>query len=206
MSLLPIYGADIITWRYTKESAVNTALEDGKSVLLVYGRNTCYNTKAVRQFLSGEELRPLVSSSYVVWYCDADKYPRSTDEASVYLKGLSKFTYPVVCVFSPKKPARYYGRTQGLRTVEQLRKTLTQYAAVANDIVGKTDGVAVYMAAGRLIIKNAKIGGTVWVYGMDGTLADKFTVTETETCRDCTGYPEGVLAVCGTEWSRKILK
>lgn len=116
-------------WYVTKTEAVAAAKASGKRIILVYGRDGCYNTTWTRECLSANpSIKPLVDAGYVCWYCNCDG--DTADEASAYRSGLGYYTLPMVCVLNPQDMSAYLNRTTGWQDAETISGYVDKYKPV----------------------------------------------------------------------------
>ena len=109
-------------WYTNKTEAFEAAEALGKRVLMVCGRDSCPNTTYVRlTACENDSVKPILTSDYVLWYCDCDK--QISDYAD-YEQGLGGYTLPLVCIINPETANKYIARRTGYATPAQLLEFL----------------------------------------------------------------------------------
>ena len=95
-----------LTWQTTKAEAFAAAEAGGKRILLVYGRDTCGNTTATRNYTCEDaEVKAKLLADYVLWYSDCDT---QSAESGKYLMNFEG-TLPGVSVIDPALDAAIAG-------------------------------------------------------------------------------------------------
>ena len=113
-------------WYTDKDEAFEAAQALGKRVFMVCGRDSCPNTTYVRLTACESDVaKPILSSEYVLWYCDCDKQePDYCD----YTDGLGSYTLPLICIVNPESRNKYVGRRTGFTTADELAEFLTSHS------------------------------------------------------------------------------
>ena len=92
-------GPAELVWNTTKAEAFAAATAAGKRILLVYGRDTCGNTTATRDYTCEDpEVKAKLLAGYVLWYSNCDT---QWSESSGYLLNFEG-TLPGVSVIDPE--------------------------------------------------------------------------------------------------------
>jgi hypothetical protein len=126
-------NAASIEWVTTREEALDRAAEEGKRVLLLAGRETCSNCRAMKYNLCEEPAaRAIIDRFYVPWYCPID----DNTEWHSYAIGLLSFTLPLIAVVDPDRPNQYLERTTGLRSGAQFQAFLEEWRKPAPPVLG----------------------------------------------------------------------
>ena len=87
-----------LTWHTTKAEAFAAAESSGRRILLVYGRDTCGNTTATRDYTCEDAaVKAKLLEGYVLWYSNCDT---QSSESSRYLVNFEG-TLPGVSVIDP---------------------------------------------------------------------------------------------------------
>ena len=107
------YGAPL-NWCKSKAKALSIAQSEGKIILLIAGRDTCGNTKHMRNICETNiPLHTLIEQHFVHWYCDLD----SSKEWYIYEKGLSgSWDLPLICCINPSDIVKILDRSTGTQT------------------------------------------------------------------------------------------
>jgi transglutaminase-like putative cysteine protease len=109
--------SDTLTWLTSRAEAVSAAQAQGKTILLLAGRETCYNTTQMRDTVCQKDdppIRNTIENHYIPWFCDVDN---STEWYS-YASGLESFTLPLICRIDPDNPDTYIDRTTGMQDAD----------------------------------------------------------------------------------------
>jgi thioredoxin-related protein len=106
------YGAPL-NWCKSQSQALSIAQKEGKIILLIAGRNTCGNSRYMREICeSNISLRRLIEQNFVPWYCDTD-----SNEWYKYAQGLSDSIYlPLICCIKPSATVLLFDRSTGTQT------------------------------------------------------------------------------------------
>jgi hypothetical protein len=115
------YGAPL-NWRTSKAQALSIAKREGKTILLIAGRDICGNTTYMRNICEADiPVRTLIEQHFVPWYCNMD----SSEEWYMYAKGLSgSFDLPVICCINPSNINKYLDRSTGKQTATDFLSRL----------------------------------------------------------------------------------
>jgi thioredoxin-related protein len=107
------YGAPL-NWCKSKAKALSIAQSEGKIILLIAGRDTCGNTKYMRNICETNiPVNTLIEQHFVPWYCDLD----SNEEWYKYAKGLSgSWDLPLICCINPADIVKFLDRSTGTQT------------------------------------------------------------------------------------------
>lgn len=115
-----------VEWVRSRAAALAAAVNTGKRILLVCGRDTCGNTSHLRNSVCEDsEIKPLLASGFVLWYCNCDN---DYDDYRYYAAGLGGYTLPLVCVINPETPEEYVVRSTGFMDKAAFLAFLTQAA------------------------------------------------------------------------------
>lgn len=113
--------ADPIEWQSTREGAVEQALNSGKLILLLAGRETCGNCQYMKStVLETTNVRQVIDNNYICWFCPVD----SSTEWYAYASGLGSFTLPLMCVIDPGAPTSYLDRTTSIQSAPEFESRL----------------------------------------------------------------------------------
>lgn len=196
-----------MTWYLKKSVALDSARSQGKQVFLVWGTTSCNLTINARKRVAKNELKAIVDEHYILWFADAVKYNRGSEEVSDYLLKLTgTVTFPAVCIIDLYNTKVAYGLSTGAQSEADLLAMLNRY--VNNDcIVENSEGVVgVHVSGSRLVVKSVNLNEMIRVYSLTGTLIDKFKKTDQEIIRNIFGYPKGVVIIASSSgWTRKAV-
>jgi hypothetical protein len=104
--------SDPISWCSSRTSAVEQALNSGRLILLLAGRETCGNCQYMKYTVCElASVRAVLDADYVCWFCPID----TSTEWYAYSGGLGTFTLPLICVIDPGNPLAYLDRTTGIQ-------------------------------------------------------------------------------------------
>lgn len=107
----------------TKAEAVERALAEGRRILLVRGREACWNTRTTLfSSVPSEAVKALVEKRYVLWYSNCDRQ----SDGSMYSAGSS---LPTVAILDPRSMGTAVAATNGYQDTEALRAFLDAAAA-----------------------------------------------------------------------------
>ena len=107
-----------LTWYTTKAEAFAAAESAGRRILLVYGRDTCGNTTATRNYTCEDaEVKAKLLADYVLWYSNCDT---QGSESSRYLVNFER-TLPGVSVIDPASDTAIAGAGGYLNVAAMLR-------------------------------------------------------------------------------------
>ena len=105
----------------TMEEAEAAARLADRRILLVMGREECWNTQSTLfSSVPSSTVRPLLDAGYVIWYSNCD---RQTD-AYRYSMGLGSYTLPLVCIIDPLHMSTYVARVTGYQGADDLKAFL----------------------------------------------------------------------------------
>ena len=119
-------GESELEWYISRDEAVEAALMEGKRILLVSGRDTCYNTTYLRETACYDpDVLEILTEGFVLWYNDCD-----TDGSDVlaYIDGLGTYDLPLVCVLDPYDMDTYIARSTGFMDEDDLYDFLVNLA------------------------------------------------------------------------------
>ena len=72
-TLLTSVLAAPIEWQTTRASAVEKARNSGKLILLLAGRESCFNCRFMKNVvLESDDIRQVADDNYVYWFCEMD--------------------------------------------------------------------------------------------------------------------------------------
>jgi hypothetical protein len=107
----------------TKAEAVERALAEGRRILLVRGREACWNTRTTLfSSVPSEAVRALVETRYVLWYSNCDRQ----GDGAMYSAGSA---LPTVAVLDPRAMETAVAATNGYQDPAALRAFLDASAA-----------------------------------------------------------------------------
>ena len=118
-------GGDLgdLTWHTSKSAAIAAAKAAGKKVFLVYGRNSCGNTVATRDYTCEiDEVKSRLISGYECWFCDCDK--QYTEGQGYFNKAQIGGTLPFVAVIDPAAPSKAIVQAGGYQDVTDVLRLL----------------------------------------------------------------------------------
>ncbi|MBU1693673.1 MAG: thioredoxin family protein [Verrucomicrobia bacterium] len=108
----PPAWSDPVSWCDSRASAVEQALNSGRLILLLAGRETCGNCQYMKYTVCElASVRTVLDADYVCWFCPID----TSTEWYAYSGGLGTFTLPLICVIDPGNPLAYLDRTTGIQ-------------------------------------------------------------------------------------------
>ena len=122
--------SDTLNWLTSRAEAISAARAQGKTILLIAGRDTCSNTTYMRDAVCQKvdpSIRETIRNDYIPWYCDVDN---STEWYS-YASGLGSFTLPMICRIDPDNPDTYIDRTTGVQDTDVFYNRLIDGIVVA---------------------------------------------------------------------------
>lgn len=106
----------------TKADAVARALAENRRVLLVRGREACWNTRTTLfSSVPTAAVKQLVEGGYVLWYSNCDRQ----SDGREYAVGDA---LPTVAILDPQAMGAAVAATNGFQTAEQLQAFLTKNA------------------------------------------------------------------------------
>ena len=112
---------NVVGYVTTKAAAESAAKSAGKRILLVYGREECWNTRTTLfASVPTADVKEMIESGYVIWYSNCDRQ----SEAYGYASGLSSFSLPLICVIDPANMSTFVTRTTGAQSVSALQALL----------------------------------------------------------------------------------
>lgn len=106
--------SDTLSWVTSRDEAVSAARAQGKTILLIAGRETCSNTTYMRDTVCQQDdppIRETIENHYIPWFCNVD----GSSEHYSYTGGLGSFTLPLICRIDPDNPDAYIDRTTGIQ-------------------------------------------------------------------------------------------
>ncbi|MHB1348623.1 MAG: lipase/acyltransferase domain-containing protein [Desulfobulbaceae bacterium] len=118
-----------LIWQTSKSSTVNLALNEGKKILLIAGRDSCAYTNYMRYTVCHQTSPPiqnLIQQQYIPWYVDVD----FSTEWYTYASGLTEFMLPLICVIDPQDSDNYLDRTTGLQAANDFYSRLDAYDSI----------------------------------------------------------------------------
>ncbi|HOW98163.1 MAG TPA: thioredoxin family protein [Kiritimatiellia bacterium] len=104
--------SDSIEWCDSRAAAVEQALNSGRLILLLAGRESCGNCHYMKYTVcETNSVRSILDADYVCWFCPVD----TSTEENPYTGGLGSYTLPLICVIDPGNPLAYLDRTTGIQ-------------------------------------------------------------------------------------------
>ena len=116
--------SDTLSWVTSRDEAVSAARAQGKTILLLAGRETCSNTIYMRDTVCQKDdppIRETIENHYIPWFCDVD----SSTEWYSYASGMDSVTLPLICRIDPDNPDAYIDRTTGVQDTDVFYNRLT---------------------------------------------------------------------------------
>ena len=102
---LAVMKDEPLTWHTTKAEAFAAAEASGKLVLMVGGRDTCYNTNFFRNTVcETADIKAILLAGYELWYSNVD----TSTESNQYRSGLGS-TLPFIAIIDPEQNKRLNG-------------------------------------------------------------------------------------------------
>lgn len=140
---------DPIEWCESRAAAVELALNSGRLILLLAGRETCSNCRYMKYAVcETNSVRAILDTDYVCWFCPVD----TSTEENPYTGGLGSYTLPLICVIDPGDPLAYLDRTTGIQYeptfVPRLQGHLPPVTAAVERIEWTEDGALRVVTAG----------------------------------------------------------
>jgi hypothetical protein len=128
-------SAGTLTWQTSKADAVSLALEQGKKILLVAGRDGCSHCHEMK-FTVCESLSPpirsLIDRYYVPWYCNIDDDKYKGEYLPYRPSGL--FTLPLICVIDPNDSDHFLDRTTNTQDLQVFYSRLNNLKSPMVDL------------------------------------------------------------------------
>lgn len=145
-----------LAWVNSKSVALARASSEGKLVLLLAGRESCGNTRNMRDTvceMTSPAIRPLIDSKYVPWFCDVD----SSTEWQSYASGLGSFTLPLIACINPSSPSTYIDRTTSVQNPNTFHSRLLANAPAPNPTPTPTRiiGISGNLTFGSVVVGNS---------------------------------------------------
>ena len=111
----------------TKAEAVERALAEGRRILLIRGREACWNTRTTLfSSVPSEAVKALVEKRYVLWYSNCDRQ----GDGSMYAAGSA---LPTVAILNPRAMESAVAATNGYQDAAALRAFLDTSTAETAD-------------------------------------------------------------------------
>ena len=105
----------------TKAAAESAAKSKNKRILLIYGREECWNTRTTLfSSVPAADVKQLIESDYVIWYSNFDRQ----SEALGYASGLSSLKFPLICIINPASMSTYVAREMDYHDADALLQFL----------------------------------------------------------------------------------
>lgn len=117
----------VVDFVTTKDAAVAAARRMNRRILLVMGRESCWNTQATLfNSIPSSTVWPLWDTNlgYVLWYSNCDRQ----SDAYGYASGLGSYTLPLVCIIDPQDMSKYVDRVTGYQNEDALKSFLDRNA------------------------------------------------------------------------------
>jgi hypothetical protein len=111
------YGAPL-NWCKSKAQALSIAQREGKTILLIAGRDICGNTRRMQNICETDiSVHTLIEQRFVPWYCNSD----FSKEWYKYAQGLSgSFDLPLICCINPSNTSIFLDRSTGKQNAEDF--------------------------------------------------------------------------------------
>jgi DNA polymerase III delta prime subunit len=189
-------------WYEDREEAFTLAKEEGKYVLLLYGRPGCGNCQAAKQYIREAPLNAIVLENFILWFCDHD-IPEKRAQGREYREQYPG-TFPLLCVIDPDDPMPPLSHSVDRKTANEIAAILNAHLPNANGFFVNSPNKA-YIAGHTLVISNSDMNETIRIYTVSGQLIDSFDKKDRTTARSAHSYPGGILLVNSSSgWNLKI--
>jgi hypothetical protein len=115
LSAVITYGAPL-NWCKSREQALSIAQRDGKTILLIAGRDICVNTRRMQNICETDiSVHTLIEQRFVPWYCNSDL----SKEWYKYAQGLSgSFDLPLICCINSSNTSNFLDRSTGKQSAD----------------------------------------------------------------------------------------
>lgn len=138
-----------LSWCDSRAAAIGQALDSGRLILLLAGRETCGNCQYMKYTVCEmASTRAILDAHYACWFCPVD----TSTEENAYTGGLGSYTLPLICVIEPGNPLAYLDRTTGIQYeptfVPRLQGHLPPATAAVERIEWTEDGALRIVTAG----------------------------------------------------------
>jgi len=126
--------SESISWCESRESTVAQALDAGRLILLLAGRESCGNCQYMKYTVcESASIRAALDADYTCWFCPVD----TSTEWHPYASGLGSFSLPLICVIDPGDPSAYLDRTTGIQEESAfLPRVQSHQLPVAPEVLG----------------------------------------------------------------------
>lgn len=192
------------SWYRNKEQAFATAKKENKYVLLLYGRNTCTNCRAAKEFINTTSINNITDKSFILWFCDVDLDSYSIEYYQKAKAEKGSVIFPLLCVIDPYKPIPALAYTTNYVNQEQIENLLNGNLPTANEEIYSTPSSA-FITNNNLTVSNTIANEIIYIYTINGQLIDSFEKTNNIIIRSASTYPKGVLLVSSSQgWNMKL--
>ena len=198
-------ASDDQKWYEDRDEAFALAKEEGKFVLLLYGKTKCDNCNAAKEHISKAPIDKIISDYFVLWFCDYDILEKRAQgvgyqefyEGSIFL--------PLLCVIDPEKPMPALSYSTGGKTAREIENILKANQPTANENI-TTIFNEVYVVDNELVVSNINVNETISIYTISGQMIDSFVKRDNIITRNIRSYPKGILLVCSSQrWTVKVV-
>jgi pimeloyl-ACP methyl ester carboxylesterase len=111
-------------WQTSKATAISTAKQQNKLILLVAGRDSCGNTNAMKKIIETEI--GWLWNSFILWYSNVD----SSTEWQTYASGITgSFSLPLIAAINPNSSEQYLDRSTGVQSQSEFVSRLKKHIA-----------------------------------------------------------------------------
>lgn len=194
-------------WHRDKATAINTAKEQKKNILLLYGRNTCPRCNAAKEIINEASINQIVNKNFILWYCNIDneiKKKQGIEYREVL--GQESIPLPLLCVIDPNNPEPALASSTGGKNQNEIKDFLNSYLPTSNEPISGIITNA-YINENVLYLSNITENEMIHVYTLDGLLIDSFEKNDKQITRNVFSYPKGVLLISSSKgWNIKITK
>ena len=199
-------ASDDLIWYEDRNEVITLAKEQGKNILLLYGRTTCGNCNAAKKYINEAPLNKIVLENFILWFCNIDipeKKAQALDYRAYYDESI---TLPLLCVIDPDNPMPALSYSTNRKNAEEIAAILNANLPTANEEITAVPNKA-YIADNTLVISSANTNETLRIYTISGQLIDSFDKKDNTATRSTYTYPKGMLIINSSSgWSLKIIK
>lgn len=199
-------ASDDLIWYEDRNEVITLAKEQGKNILLLYGRTTCGNCNAAKKYINEAPLNKIVLENFILWFCNID-IPEKKSQALNYRAYYDEsITLPLLCVIDPDNPMPALSYSTNRKNAEEIAAILNANLPTANEEITAVPNKA-YIADNTLVISSANTNETLRIYTISGQLIDSFDKKDNIATRSTYTYPKGMLIINSSSgWSLKIIK
>ena len=124
ISFLQCAGADSLHWHSSLDETVSAAVNEGKLILLLAGRETCGNCNYMKYTVfESEQVRQIIDKNYVCWFSSVD----DSSEWYPYAFGLGNIYLPLICVIDPGALTWQLERSTGTQNEAEFKGRLESH-------------------------------------------------------------------------------